>query len=101
MLVMALKFLSGLETNRLTGWNCYLFAGSRITTDAPLAGLDHKNAKASELDTLAARQGLFHRMKKSINSLLGLHFGNARAVSHTVNDIEFDHAFGLRRFIRI
>ena len=94
---MCLKLLAGLEANRFPRRNGDLFACAGVAAYAALSGFDDEDAEAAQLDALAARQGLFHRMKKGIHGLFGLHLGNAGALGHTVYNVEFDHDLqGLR-----
>src|SRR5260370_32303076 len=62
---LGLQFLPRLEPYGLAGRNRDFFTGARIAPDATLAGLNDKDAKAAQLDTVAARQRFLHRMKQS------------------------------------
>src|SRR5207244_4496549 len=94
--LLALQFLPRLKTNRLPGRNRNLLAGARVSPDTAFTRLDHEHAKAAQLDAVAARQRVLHRMKQGIDGLLGFELGNACAIGETIDDIEFDHGCGLR-----
>src|SRR5216684_2480835 len=86
-----LQFLPRLEPYGLAGRNRDFFTGARIAPDATLAGLNDKDAKAAQLDTVAARQRFLHRMKQSIHSLLSFQFRHAGPFGDAVNNVELDH----------
>jgi hypothetical protein len=88
---VGLEFLAGLEADGLTGGDGDLLAGARVAPDAALARLDDEDAEAAQLDALAPRQRLLHRVEEGIDGLLGLHLRDAGAFGHTVHDVEFDH----------
>jgi len=94
--LLALQFLSGLETNRLAHGNRDFLTGAWISPNATFARFDHEHAKPAQLDPVAPRQRVFHRMKQGIDGLLGLKLGNAGAIGKTIDDIEFDHGRSLR-----
>src|SRR2546426_8349189 len=89
--LLALQFLPRLETNRLPGRNRDFLAGARVSPDAAFPRLDHEHTKAAQLNAVAARQRVLHRMKQSIDGLLGFELGDAGAIGETIDDIEFDH----------
>src|SRR5437870_55850 len=69
---LAMKFLARFEANRFSGRNSDLLARTRIAADTALARLDYENSKAAQLDSIAARQRVLHRVEKGFNCLLGL-----------------------------
>ena len=54
----ALEFFAGLKADGFAWRNIDFFPGAGIAADAGLARLDAENAKAAELDALAAAEGL-------------------------------------------
>src|SRR5258707_3655174 len=86
-----LQFLPRLEPYGLAGRNRDFFTGARIAPDATLAGLNDKDAKAAQLDTVAAPQRFLHRMKQCIHGLLSFQFWHSRPVSDAGNNVELDH----------
>ena len=72
VVTVAMKLLARLEANGFPGRNCDFFAGARITTDAAFARFDYEYAEAAQLDSIAARQRILHRIKERLNCLLGL-----------------------------
>jgi len=96
VIVVALKFFAGLESNRLTQRDRYFFARARIASDAALARLYNEDAKAAQLDPIASRQRVLHRIEERFNRLFGFQLWNSRLIGKSVDDIEFDHERGLQ-----
>src|SRR5207244_12378799 len=94
--LLRVQFLSRLETNGLTRRNRDLLARPRIASNAALARLYDKDAKASQLDTFTAGQRFLHRMKECVHGLFRFQFRDAGFVGKTVDDIKFNHGPGLQ-----
>ena len=88
---MILEFLPGLKANSFSRRNGHFFAGARIAADAAFAWLDDENAKPPQLDPIAAREGVLHRIEERLDCLLGFQLRNAGLVGKAIDDIEFDH----------
>jgi hypothetical protein len=95
--VDALKFFSRLEADGLAGGNFDFFAGAGVASNSGLAGLDAENAKASELNALAAAKSLFERFEDRFYGLLGFCAANVRRGDNRVYDVQLDHT-SLRGF---
>ena len=95
-MVVALKFFAGLESNRLAQRDCHFFTSARIASDASLAGLHDEDAKAAQLDPIASRQRVFHRIEERFNRLFCFQLWNSSLIGKSVDDIEFDHERGLQ-----
>jgi hypothetical protein len=91
ILAVILQFLPGFETDGLTRGYGHLFAGAGISPDAPFAGLDDENAKTAQLDPIAARERVLHRIEERFDCLFGFQLRYAGLVGKPINDIEFDH----------
>lgn len=91
-----LKFLAGLETDRLAGGDRHFLSSAWITPYAALARFDDKDPKAAEFNAVPARQRFLHRMKQCVNGLFGFQLGDAGLLGETVDDIKFDHGRDLR-----
>jgi len=91
ILTVVLEFLAGLEANSLSRRDGYFFAGAGIAADAAFAWLDDENAKATQLDPVAAREGVLHRIEERLDCLFGFQLRNAGLVGKAIDDIEFDH----------
>src|SRR6476646_8389335 len=90
------KFLSWLESDRFTGRDRHLFAGSGIAADAALACFYDKNAKTTKFYPAARGERVLHRFKERIDDLLGLLFRHTCTVRDQVDDIEFYHLSSLK-----
>ena len=66
-----LQLFAWLEANRLARRNRDFLAGARVAADAALARFHHKDAKAAQLDPVATRQCVFHRIEQRVHRLLG------------------------------
>jgi hypothetical protein len=87
----ALEFFAGLEANGFAGWDVDFFAGAGIAADAGLAGLDAEDAKAAELDTLAAAKSLLERFEDGFDSLLGFRATDKSLGDNRIDDVQLDH----------
>ena len=92
----ALKFFAGLKADGFAWRNIDFFPGAWIAADAGLARLDAENAKAAELDALAAAKGLLERFENGFDGLLGLGAADVRRGDDGVYDVQLDHT-SLRR----
>jgi hypothetical protein len=92
----ALEFFAGLEANGFPGRNVDFFPGAGITADAGFTRLDAEDAKAAELDALAAAESLLERFENGFDGLLGLGAANVRRGDDGVYDVQLDHT-SLRR----
>ena len=92
----ALKFFAGLKADGFAWRNIDFFPGAGIAADAGLARLDAENAKAAELDTLAAAESLLERFENGFDGLLGLGAADVRRGDDGVYDVQLDHT-SLRR----
>ena len=61
------------------------------SSDAALARLYDKDAKAPQFDAFTAGQCFLHRMKESVHGLFRFQFRDAGFVGKTVDDIKFNH----------
>jgi hypothetical protein len=86
-ILVRLKFFAGFETNCFAGWDSDFFASPWVAADAPLSGLDDKNSKTSQLNSLAPGKCFLHRMEKCLNSLFGLHFWNTCFVGNAIDNV--------------
>jgi len=91
-----LEFFAGLEADGFPGRNVDFFPGARITADAGLARLDAEDAKAAELDALAAAEGLLEGFEDGFDGLLGLGAADVRRGDDGIHDIQLNHT-SLRR----
>src|SRR3972149_6148051 len=87
-----LEVFTRFEPNRPAWWDPYLLAGSGVAPDAPLAGLDLKDAKTAELDPLSALHRDSHRVEDRVHRDLGFHLGDVGGPGDFVHDVDFDHA---------
>jgi hypothetical protein len=92
----ALEFFAGLEADGFAGRNIDFFAGAGIAADAGLARLDAEDAKTTELDALAAAEGLLERFENGFDGLLSLGAADVRRGDDGVYDVQLDHT-SLRR----
>jgi len=92
----ALEFFAGLEANGFPGRNVDFFPGAGIAADAGFTRLDAEDAKAAELDALAAAESLLERFENGFDGLLGLGAANVRRGDDGVYDVQLDHT-SLRR----
>ncbi|MGA8035285.1 MAG: hypothetical protein WA823_15880 [Candidatus Acidiferrales bacterium] len=82
-----LQFFAGLESNRLARRNAHLLPGSGVPADAGLARLHIKNAEAAQFDTVAAAQGILHRLENGLDGLFGFRAGNVRFLHDRIYDV--------------
>jgi hypothetical protein len=92
----ALEFLPGLEADSFAGRNVDFFTGAGIAADTGLARLDAEDAEATELDALAAAEGLLKRFENGFDGLLGLGTADVRRADDRVHDVQLNHT-SLRR----
>ena len=92
----ALELFSGLEADGFAGRNVDFFPGAGIAADAGLARLDAEDAKAAELDALAAAEGLLERFENGFGGLLSLGAADVRRGDDGVYDVQLNHT-SLRR----
>src|SRR5882762_8978285 len=92
----ALQFFAGLEADGFARRNVDFFTGAGIAADAGLARLDTENAKAAELDALAAAEGLLEGFENGFDGLLGLGAADVRRDNDGIHDIQLNHT-SLRR----
>ena len=92
----ALEFFAGLEADGLARRNVDFFTSAGIAADAGFARLDAENAKAAELDALAAAEGLLEGFEDGFDGLLGLGAADVRRGDDGVYDVQLDHT-SLRR----
>ena len=87
----AFESLPGFEADGFAGRDVDFFAGAGIAADTGLARLDAEDAKAAELDALAAAEGLLEGFENRFDSLLALvrlieSFGDNR-----IDDVQLNH----------
>src|SRR5882724_6248362 len=92
----ALEFFAGLEADGFAGRNVDFFTGAGIAADAGLARLDTEDAKAAELDALAAAEGLLEGFEDGFDGLLGFGAADVRRGDDSVYDVQLNHT-SLRR----
>src|SRR6267142_2415342 len=92
----ALKFFAGLEADGFAGRNVDFFTGAGMAADAGLARLDAEDAKAPELDALAAAEGLLEGFEDGFDRLLGLGAADVRRGDDGIYDVQLNHT-SLRR----
>ena len=90
MLLQRLKFLPGLETHCLAGWNGNFRSCAGIATDTCLAWLHCEDAKATKFNTIALFEGTFHFSEDSFHGHLGLGFRDSCLAHNFVDDIQLD-----------
>jgi hypothetical protein len=86
-----LQLFARLETDRLTRGDIDLLAGTWITADTSLAGLNIENAEAAELDPIPAAQGVLHGLKYRFHGVFGLCARYICASDNCVDNVELDH----------
>src|SRR5437879_11087864 len=86
----ALEFFAGLEADGLARRNVDFFTGAGIAADAGLARLDAENAKAAELDALAAAEGLLEGFEDGFDGLLGPGAADVRRGDDSVHDVQLN-----------
>src|SRR6267143_193809 len=91
-----LELFTGLEADGFAGRNVDFFTGAGIAADAGLAGLDAENAKAAELDALAAAEGPLEGFEDGFDGLLGFGAADVRRGDDGVYDVQLNHT-SLRR----
>jgi hypothetical protein len=91
ILTVILEFLPGLKANSLSRRDGHFFAGAGIAADPAFAWLDDENAKAPQLDPIAAREGVLHRIEERLDCLFGFQLRDSGFVGKAIDDIEFDH----------
>jgi len=86
-----MELFAGLEANCFAGCNGDFGAGPGIAADAGFARFDSEDTKATEFNTIARDQGLFHALKDGIDSRLC--FGPRKACSlyYPLYKILLDH----------
>src|SRR5229473_7154921 len=87
----ALEFFAGLEADGFAGRNVDFFTGAGIAADAGLARLDAEDAKAAELDALAASEGLLEGFEDGFDGLLGFAAAVFFFKQKTAYDIQLNH----------
>jgi len=85
-----LQFFAGLEANCFTGWDGYFGAGARIAANPGFPRLYVKDAKAAQLDPVAAFQRLLHFIEDALDRHLRFGLSDSGLVHHFVDDVEFD-----------
>ena len=93
--VEKVKFLTRLEPNGFSGCDADLGTGSRIAADARFSRLDHKNSKATELDSVTGDKTLLHGVEDCVNGGLRLRLGQACTVDNPLNEVLLDQVDGL------
>ena len=92
-----LEFFAGLEADGFARRNVDFFPGPGIAANAGLARLDAEDAKAAELDALAAAEGLLEGFEDGFDGLLGFGAADVRRGDDGIYDIQLNHT-SLRRF---
>ena len=82
-----LQFLSGLESNRLTGRNSYFGTGPRISPDTGFSGSDVEDSETAQLNPVAVRECSFHGFEYCFHSHLSFGLSYAGAVHDFVDDV--------------
>jgi len=91
ILTVILEFLPGLKANSLSRRDGHFFTGAGIAPDPAFAWFNDENAKAPQLDSIAAREGVLHRIEERLDCLFSFQLRNAGLVGKAIDDIEFDH----------
>jgi hypothetical protein len=86
-----LEFFAGLETDSFAGRNVDFFAGARVAADSSLAGLDAKDAEASELDALSTAESLLEGFEDRFDGLLGFGAADESLGHNRIDDVQLDH----------
>lgn len=90
MLLEDVKILARLEAYSLARSDADLSPGTRIASDTCLAGLDGKNAKATQFDAFAFDETLFHRLEDGVDRGFRLGSNESSAFDDTLNEILLD-----------
>jgi hypothetical protein len=91
ILTVILEFLPGLKANSLSRRDGHFFTGAGIAPDPAFAWLNDENAKPPQLDSIAAREGVLHRIEERLDCLFSFQLRDAGLVGKAIDDIEFDH----------
>jgi hypothetical protein len=86
-----MKFLAGLEADRLAGCDGHLGTGARVSSHASLAGLDGEDAEAAELDAITFYQALLHGFEDGVHGCFSLGANQSGTFYYSLNQILFDH----------
>jgi hypothetical protein len=89
-LVQQVKLLAWLEADGFAGGDADLGAGSGITADTGLPGLDGEDAKAAKFDPVAGHQGLLHALEDGIDGSFGLGPGKPGPFDDALDEILLD-----------
>lgn len=72
ILNLFLEFMTGMKSNDSTGLDGNRLTGTWITPRARSLGSNLKVAKTGDFDVIAIHQALGHKVKKSVDHVLGL-----------------------------
>src|SRR5260221_980330 len=86
-----LEFLRHLEDGHAPRGNGHGFAGARIARDARLAILDPERTEAADLDVVAIRKRLRHRIQEAVDRLGDVLLGEPRTLGDLVHEIGLGH----------
>jgi hypothetical protein len=87
-LLKSLQFFAGLESHCFSRRNGDLGPGARIPSDACLAWSNVEDTEAAKFNAISLGQGLLHRLEYSLNSFLGIRFGDASPVYDLIDDVK-------------
>src|SRR5581483_2870286 len=85
------QLFSRLEANGVSGRDLHFDAGLRIAPDPFLALFHLKDAEATELDTLSARERITQTFDDRIDGLCRFDARNFRHLRDLVDDVRLDH----------
>jgi hypothetical protein len=89
------ELFAGFEADSFAGSDADLGAGAGVAADAGFAGANAEDAKAAELNTLAAGEGFFQAFKDCIDDGLGLGPGKTGTFDDLVDNVLFNQCRNL------
>lgn len=91
-LLEGLELFARLEANGASRRDIDLFARTRVAADACFARLDGEDAKATQLDAIAAGESTFHRAEDGIDCSLRLDPRKTCAFDNPLDEVLLDQA---------
>ena len=85
------QVLAGFKADGLSRRDKNFTPGPWISTNAFLPGLDLKDTKAAQFDTLATLHGVLHGVENRLHRHHRLHFRDVGVTRHFVDDIRLNH----------
>ena len=86
-----MKFLAGLEANGFAGGDGDFGSGPWVAADAGFARLDGKDAKSTELNTIASNESLLHAIEDGVHCGFCLRSRQSSALNNPLYKILLNH----------